>query len=330
MEKNTVKVIFEHFLAEKIIKKTDRSCVCIVRKEENKKRYIYRSFEGKGDVYRNLIGTDCPHLPKIFDVKEENGITYVLEEYVSGDTLAFLIEEKPLTEEYAKEIMLQLCNALNVLHSFGAVHRDVKPENIIIRGNEAVLIDFDAARFYNDENTTDTKIMGTTGYAAPEQFGFTQTDARTDVYAMGILLNAMLTKQHPSKKITDGIYRSIIQKCTQINADQRYSSVTELSQAIEHPFSKKKYVFTAVLAIVLFVIILGAFYVLAFDKTDDTIDKNTLDKNLQIEIFESEEIKLETGVWKGNKDEGYVTPFKCDFDGDGKNEDYIFGLDYHN
>ena len=94
---------------------------------------------------------------------------------------------------------MQICKALGILHNSGIVHRDIKPENILVRGTEAVLIDFDAARLVKPEHRTDTQIMGTTGYAAPEQFGFSQTDARADIYSLGIVFNEMLIRQHPSK-----------------------------------------------------------------------------------------------------------------------------------
>ena len=97
-----------------------------------------------------------------------------------------------LTAE-AKRITRQLCSALWVLHSMGVVHRDVKPDNVIIRGQEAVLIDFDASRVYKNAMREDTQILGTTGFAAPEQYGLSQSDGRADIYALGVLLNIMLT-----------------------------------------------------------------------------------------------------------------------------------------
>ena len=81
---------------------------------------------------------------------------------------------------------------------------DVKPENIILRGSEAVLIDFDAARLHKPEHEMDTQILGTTGFAAPEQYGLSQSDLRTDIYSVGILINVMLTGEHPSKKLAEG------------------------------------------------------------------------------------------------------------------------------
>ena len=112
---------------------------------------------------------------------------------MQGDTLGEILQGGLLTAAQAKQITRQLCMALWVLHSLGVVHRDVKPDNVIIRGTEAVLIDFDASRIYKNENREDTQILGTTGFAAPEQYGLSQSDGRADIYALGVLLNIMLT-----------------------------------------------------------------------------------------------------------------------------------------
>ena len=198
MEPTMNSIAFPQLVLEKKLKAGSNGCVYLVRNTESHARYVYRVFNGNADVYRRLLGICCPYLPMIHQVKEENGIVYVLEEYIQGDTLAFLLEGKPLTASHAKRIIGQLCYALEILHGIGAVHRDIKPENIIIRGSDAVLIDFDASRLCKIDNSSDTRIMGTTGYAAPEQYGFAQTDARTDIYALDILLNEMMTKRHPS------------------------------------------------------------------------------------------------------------------------------------
>lgn len=119
-----------------------------------------------------------------------------------------------------------------MLHSIGAVHRDVKPENIILRGSEAVLIDFDAARIHKPEHENDTQILGTTGFAAPEQYGLSQSDIRTDIYAMGILINVMLTGEHPSRKLAEGKMGRIVDRCTHVNPQRRYKNVLRLMEAL--------------------------------------------------------------------------------------------------
>ena len=156
----------------------------------------------------------------------------VLEEYIQGDSLAFLLTGAHLTSQEARGITMQLCNALWVLHSLGAVHRDIKPENVIIRGSQAVLIDFDASRIFKGGISHDTQILGTTGYAAPEQYGITQTDQRADIYSLGVLLNIMLTGKHPSRELASGRLGRIVQKCTMVNPEKRYKNVLYLMEAL--------------------------------------------------------------------------------------------------
>jgi len=163
---------------------------------------------------------------------EQDGQTAVLEEYVQGDTLAELLTGAKLTEKEARQVTMQLCQALHVLHSMGAVHRDVKPENVILRGSDAVLIDFDAARIYKDESESDTQVLGTTGFAAPEQYGIFQSDERADIFSLGVLLNIMLTGKHPSREMAAGKMGRIVRKCTMTAPEQRYQSARALMEVL--------------------------------------------------------------------------------------------------
>ena len=113
-----------------------------------------------------------------------------------------------------------------------AVHRDIKPENVILRGSDAVLIDFDAARLHKPEHETDTQILGTTGFAAPEQYGLSQSDTRTDIYSLGILINVMLTGEHPSKKLAEGRMGRVVERCTRVNPQKRYRNVLRVMEAL--------------------------------------------------------------------------------------------------
>ena len=132
----------------------------------------------------------------------------------------------------SKQIARQLCSALWVFHSMGMVHRDVKPDNVIIRGKEAVLIDFDASRIYKSTIQEDTQILGTTGFAAPEQYGLSQSDGRADIYALGVLLNIMLTGEHPSRKLAGGRMGRIVQRCTMVNPAKRYKNILHLMEVL--------------------------------------------------------------------------------------------------
>ena len=151
----------------RVLKQSPRGTVSVVRHKKSGTRYVFRRYSGSGEVYRRLLPVLCSHLPQIMEAAEQDGQTAVLEEYVQGDTLAELLMGARLTEREARQVTMQLCQALHVLHSMGAVHRDVKPENVILRGSDAVLIDFDAARIYKDESESDTQVLGTTGFPRP-------------------------------------------------------------------------------------------------------------------------------------------------------------------
>lgn len=216
----------------RLMKKSERGQVSLVRHRETGTRYIFRHFYGSSEVYQRLLAVSCPHLPQIMDVGEKDGRTVLLEEYIQGDTLRMILKGGLLTTAEAKQITRQLCSALWVLHSLGVVHRDVKPDNVIIRGDEAVLIDFDASRIYKTEIQEDTQILGTTGFAAPEQYGLSQSDGRADIYALGVLLNMVLTGEHPSRKLASGRMGRIVQRCTMVNPAKRYRNILHLMEVL--------------------------------------------------------------------------------------------------
>lgn len=232
MYEELLRAVERYFDQVRVLKRGARGVVTLLRHRETGKRYVFRQFMGSGDVYRRLLTVECPHLPRIEEVAEADGRVAVLEEYVQGDTLLFLLEGGLLDWDEAKKVTADVCAALWVLHSLGAVHRDVKDSNVILRGSDAVLIDFDASRIVKPERAADTVVLGTTGYAAPEQFGLSQTDGRADIYSLGVLLNVMLTGEHPSRKLADGRAGRIVRRCTMMNPDQRYRSVLELREAL--------------------------------------------------------------------------------------------------
>ena len=216
----------------RVLKQSPRGTVSIVRHKKSGTRYVFRRYSGSGEVYRRLLPVLCPHLPQIMEAAEQDGQTAVLEEYVQGDTLAELLMGARLTEREARQVTMQLCQALHVLHSMGAVHRDVKPENVILRGSDAVLIDFDAARIYKVASESDTQVLGTTGFAAPEQYGIFQSDERAGIFSLGVLLNIMLTGKHPSREMTAGKMGRIVRKCTMTAPEQRYQSARALMEVL--------------------------------------------------------------------------------------------------
>ena len=216
----------------RVMKENERGSVILLCHKKSGQRFVFHHYKGNGDVYRKLLKISCTGLPQILEVAQKDGMTAVLEEYIQGDSLAMLLEADLFTPEQTKRIARQVCQALWVLHSLGAVHRDVKPENVILRGDEAVLIDFDASRVVKSDKKEDTQALGTTGYAPPEQYGMAQTGPQSDIYALGVMMNVMLTGEHPSKKLAPGHLGRVIQRCTQISPGRRYKNVLRLMEDI--------------------------------------------------------------------------------------------------
>lgn len=202
------------------LKQSPRGSVSLIQHAATCRRFILRRFRGNGEVYRQMLGCTCKNLPVIYEAAERKGENLVIEEFVEGDTLDFLLKGAIFSPRETRQIIRQLCQGLWVLHSMAAVHRDIKPENVILRGTDAVLIDFDAARLHKPGVEADTQVLGTTGFAAPEQYGLSQSDARADIYSLGILMNVMLTGKHPSKKMVKGHLGRVVARCTQVNPEK--------------------------------------------------------------------------------------------------------------
>lgn len=193
---------------------------------------------------------DNPALPKIADIREDENNVYIIEDYIEGVPLDKQLKrvgkfEENLVLNWAK----QLCHVLLYLHNQKPnpiIYRDMKPGNIIISPDNTVkLIDFGTAREFKVTSTTDTMYIGTRGYAAPEQYGGSQSDARTDIYSLGITLYHLLTGKAPNDvlynfkpiRILDDMLseeiESIVDKCVQNDPADRYQSVDELLADLE-------------------------------------------------------------------------------------------------
>lgn len=189
------------------------------------------------EFFYRLQTLESEFFPKIYHVWEENSETIVLEEYISGKTLQQLLANGcTLQEKDMTLCMTALCRALLVLHNARPpiIHRDIKPENIIITpDNKLKLVDFDAAREYKTDQKQDTVLLGTKEYASPEQFGFMQTDIRSDIYSFGIVFSELLEHAQVSKQYTKRAHR-IIDRATMFDPDKRYSHSEELLKDIQH------------------------------------------------------------------------------------------------
>lgn len=218
------------------IKRTDSEIINVLENKHNNKRVLvkYLSQNSNVDTYMALLDLGHINIPIIYDVISDDDNCIVVEEYIDGITIDEVLETGLYTPRGVYKVIIQLCDVLSFLHKRKIVHRDIKPENIIIDTNGNVkLIDFNISRIIVDSQEKDTVIMGTTGYASPEQYGIAQTDARSDIYSIGILINVMLTGEHPSKKLCRGKWKKIVNKCTRINPDERYQTVEELVKSMK-------------------------------------------------------------------------------------------------
>lgn len=135
----------------------------------------------------------------------------------------------PVQEKIARSMIKDLLEGLIPMHAQGVIHRDINPENIMISGDGVLkLIDFGIARTKKENQNMDTTILGTAGYAAPEQFGFGQTDERSDIYAVGVLMNVLLVGQLPNVQRYSGMLQGVMERCLCMDASKRFQSAQEL------------------------------------------------------------------------------------------------------
>lgn len=171
------------------------------------------------------------YYPKIFDFFEGNGKWILIEEYIEGVTLREYMMGEKLSEQEALNFAVQICQALLPMHCVTPmiVYRDLKPENVMVTSDGFIkLVDFNISRTFHKGKNRDTVLLGTAEYAAPEQFGYYQTDNRTDIYAFGVLFNFMLTGKVPVEEVAQGKYESIIRKCIELEPARRYQKMEEI------------------------------------------------------------------------------------------------------
>ena len=216
-----------------------------------------------------------PILAKIFYCAQDESETVIVEEYVAGETLSEILRDRNLfAEDAAQDFLLQMCDGLKILHAAGIVHRDIKPSNLIRQFDGRIkLIDFDAARIFKAGKRRDTRHLGTEGYAPPEQFGYGQTDSRSDIYSLGVTAREMLGKNYR------GRLEKILAKCTAYDPKYRYQSAEELKAALTYKEVDKKNYGGKILFICAAIIFSTG--ILYFNSTEE--------KNIPAEIPPSEE-----------------------------------------
>lgn len=192
----------------------------ITKGECNGKQCVKKTGNFSREAVNAIAQINSTYIPRIYEIGED----YIVSEYTEGVDLS----NTKTPSQKVLEIALELCDALEILHQNSIIHRDIKPSNIILCGNGHIkLIDFDAARIKKTTADKDTVFIGTDGFAPPEQFGFAQTDERSDIYAFGITVKLLLGENYARSS-----YKGVIEKCIRFNPEQRYKSVNAVKSAL--------------------------------------------------------------------------------------------------
>lgn len=242
-----------------------------------------------------------PMLPRIVDIFEDAQSIYIVEDFVEGITLEHLLKrQKKVDEGMVLQWLRELCGVLRYLHTQQPnpiIYRDMKPANIMLQPDGTLkLIDFGIAREYKQASNADTTYIGTKGYAAPEQFGKAQTDARTDIYSLGVTMYHLVTGKSPYeppyqfvpvRQLDEALSRGIeyiLNKCVQPEPESRYQNVDELLDDLDHIYRfedtwkrvrRTKRVRTAVITVMLLAsigLMAAGRYLMAGEKEDRYYD----------------------------------------------------------
>ena len=217
-----------------IIKKSDKGSVYLAKVEEYDFPVIVKQLKrGNRKVYEALQALKNEYIPQIYHLEENEDGLLVAEEYIEGELLSEYLTEHVLTETQYISIARQLCDGLEKLHSCNppVIHRDIKPSNIIVTSDGRVkIIDFDSARLYKADADGDTRLLGTENYAAPEQYGYSQTDCRSDIYSLGVVLGKFPVFSLQKK---NRLWKKMVEKCTLFAPESRYQSVEDVERELK-------------------------------------------------------------------------------------------------
>lgn len=222
MTTKTETIIEDSFAKQ--IKKIQENDVITVEK----KFYQHHNIE----VYNILKENPHPNICEIYSVKQDDDFFTVTEAYL-GDTL--LTDVLPITNMHIfYKYIFQICDALEHLHYYNIVHRDLKPENIHIFDGNIILNDFDISKQVTvTTKRKDTQVLGSVGFASPEQYGFSRSDSRSDIYSLGILINMMVTGEFISDSYINGRLRYIVDRCVEISPEDRFQTIQEVRVELE-------------------------------------------------------------------------------------------------
>lgn len=210
----------------------EKSRIYLVQKTGTNQLAVQRHVpKEKLSVYREIQKIPSPHLAKIYDICIQDEDILVTEEFLNGETLEMLLEEKGcLEEEVAISYITEICQGVSKLNEHEIIHKDLTLANIMLTFDGTIKVfDYDIASLLLEENM-DRKILGTYGYTSPERFGYEKAGYGIDVYSIGILLNLLLTGAEPKEKLYNGSgrIRRIIEKAVLFDTKKRYQSVERL------------------------------------------------------------------------------------------------------
>ncbi|MBO6177911.1 MAG: protein kinase, partial [Selenomonadaceae bacterium] len=252
-----------------ILKDSENGLVALIYDKIGRRVCVLKQRDARSKgIYEMLKEMDNPYVPAIYRLIEQDGKLLVIEEYIDGRTLADILRyDGMLNERTALHILKEICECLRHFHKRNVVHRDIKPSNIILAKNyEVKLIDFGIARVTRPSEESDTEFLGTKGYAPPEQYGFGQTDARSDIYSLGITIRRILGEDY------HGSLMPILRKCAALDPDGRYSSVDELLQDVERQQGRKKLQRWILAIVTAFLLAATALHTIQEPKQDRDVD----------------------------------------------------------
>lgn len=301
-----------------LVKETATGILCVLKWGRNRQTEFLRN---EMEIMKKMADRKLSGIPKAYRIFEENGEVYLVREYIEGMSLAQMVLQKGgISEAEICRISRKICQTAEQFQNPDEpmIHRDIKPENIVVTpGSEVVFIDFGTMRSYKKDGSRDTFVVGTRGTAAPEQYGYTQTDQRTDVYAIGQTMLYMVSESYEMNQLSECAVsrrmKKIIEKACSFEPDKRYGDAAQLRRAVEKcQANNRKKVYKKAGAVFG---LIAAGYILAIFSPDGTVIENkrietaeqsVAEEQIQAEITFREElieeaVRKELGLSKTDK-----------------------------
>lgn len=301
-----------------LVKETVTGILCVLKWGRNRQAEFLRN---EMEIMEKMADRKLSGIPKTYRIFEENGEVYLVREYIEGMSLAQMVLQKGgISEAEICRISRKICQTAEQFQNPDEpmIHRDIKPENIVVTpGGEVVFIDFGTMRSYKKDGSRDTFVVGTRGTAAPEQYGYTQTDQRTDVYAIGQTMLYMVSESYEKNQLSECAVsrrmKKIIEKACSFEPDKRYGDAAQLRRAVEKcQANNRKKVYKKAGAVFG---LIAAGYILAIFSPDGTVIENkrietaeqsAAEEQIQAEITFREElieeaVRKELGLSKTDK-----------------------------